>query len=163
MSFYGTIDALFAYAMPPSTEQRAVPSAGSRQSLEDLVHEKVGCLATILSDIQRDIKTRTQLSSLVLSHIDTYYCYLKSQLLDLYRWPLATSRVIDHRRFGIEKLLEALHREKRRELTECWQDIAKLRSEFRTWFKQYSDLVQRARLLVARAAPSEDATPRPLG
>ena len=156
MTFYGSLDAVFAYAVPRT--DRPIAVHGHRGSLDELIGGRVRALSDILKDIQTEIASRTQLSYLVLRHIDTYYCYLKSELHDLYRWPLGHHRSIDQRRIGIEKLLHTLHTEKRRELTQCWQDIARLRSEFRTWLKQYSDLIQRARLVLRTPAtpPKED-------
>ena len=49
--------------------------------------------------------------------------------------------------FRLERRLEALSGESRHERTRCWQDTARLTKEFRTWFKQYQDLVQRSRIL----------------
>jgi hypothetical protein len=160
MDFYGALDALFAYALPGAVQEQPVAvRSGRTASLEDLVRARVRCLSDILASIERDIRSRNQLSYLVLAHIDTYYCYLKSKLLDLYRWPVGRDRVIEQRRFGIEKLLEALHTEKRGELTARWQDIARLNSEFRTWLKQYCDLTQRAGMLIRQPESNPETEP----
>lgn len=160
MTFYGRLDSLITYAMPPAQEAPTRPPGSRMESLEALLLAKVRSLSDILRNVEHDIRSRQQLSYFVLAHIDTYYCYLKSKLLDLYKWPVGRYRSIEQRRLGIESLLERLHQEKRGELTQCWQDIARLRSEFRTWLKQYSDLTQRASLLLRQPTHEQNQSHR---
>ena len=148
MTFYGQLDALLAYAIPQRCETSAGATASPPTSLEALLQAKVRSLADILTSIEHDIRGRQQLSHFVLAHIDTYSCYLASDLLALYKWPVGRYRTIEQRRLGIERLLQQLLQEKRAEVTNCWQDIARLRAELRTWLKQYSDIKQRAQLLL---------------
>lgn len=117
-------------------------------SLESLLQEKAKCLASILEDILRDIAGREELSQAVLSDLEVHASRVKSLLLqtelsvDHRRWPYTTTR-----RQALEKQLDTLKEEKRRERVQAWQDKQKLKEEFRRWWKQYQDQKQRTRLL----------------
>ena len=81
--------------------------------------------------------------------LDIYkqYSYLKTKLFELYYWRIGLSRSVEGRRSALEQQLDALNLEKRNPQVLCWQDVAQLRRELRTWFKQYRDLVQRVRII----------------
>ena len=83
----------------------------------------------------------------MIYRIYQHYCYLKCKLFELYTWELGRSRNVEKRRSSLEQQLDALKQEKRQEQVHCWQDIARLRTELRTWFKQYRDLMQRVRMI----------------
>lgn len=122
-------------------------AAGGQNSIDQLLKEKVGSLATILGDIQHKIDRRYVLSSDVQSLIDQHYFYIKTKLLELRQWPIDGVRAIEQRRSGLEGTLDTLLNEKRREHVQCWQDIAELKREFWKWFKLYSDVAQRAQFI----------------
>lgn len=88
------------------------------------------------------------LSRLVLGDIEKDYCYLKTKLFELYTWQTGSSRTVESRRLGIERLLGDLNQKSRDEQVECWRNIAELKREFRNWFKQYKDLLQRVGLVL---------------
>lgn len=151
MELYGTIDSLLEYATPQSPEyfvNQPVPDDKQEGSLEDLLSEKVRTLSSILCQIGSEIKSRETLSLKAIEDVDQHYCYLKTKLFELYSWEVGRSRDVEMRRSKLEKQLDTLRQEKRQEPTQCWRDVAPLRREFREWFKQYSDLVQRIRLVL---------------
>lgn len=150
MAFYGTLESLIEYAPPGSLSELALQESQNKEpdALENLLTEKVRCLADILADISRDITGRAKLSENVICRIYQHYFYVKYHLLILEQWPIAGNRAIEQRRSGLEKQLDALLQEKRAEQVKCWQDIGKLKEEARRWFKQYADLAERVRLVL---------------
>lgn len=153
MHFYGTLDLLLKYTPPPSEHfsvQQSEEKKDNDLSLEGLLGAKVQCLSDILADIQHGIQGRKDLFENVIYRIYQHYCYLKGKLFEMYQWPINHSRAIETRRSGVEKQLDTLKQEKRKEQVQCWQDIAGLKKEFRVWLKQYSDLAQRVRLITGK-------------
>ena len=150
MPFYVTLDALIEYAPTPSEYSELQQHDDESDTLEDLLGGKVKRLADILGQIQHEVRQRGLLCEDVIQRIYLHYSYLKSKLMELYVWPLSGNRAIEQRRNGLEKQLDALKQEKRQEQVKCWQDIAVLKVESRTWQKQYHDLVQRVRLVLGR-------------
>ena len=152
MQFYGSLDSLLEYGnpQPPSyfKNQNSIENTEQKDPLENLLQEKAQCLADILGQIDLDIKSRKELSLNVIYRIYQHYCYLKSNVLELYTWELGRNRGIEIRRVRLEKQLDSLKQEKRQEQVQCWQDIAQLKKEFRTWFKQHCDLVQRVKIIL---------------
>ena len=73
---------------------------------------------------------------------------MKTKLFEVYSWELGKVRNVEQRCSGLEKQLDELNKQKRQEQVECWRDIAELKTEFRTFFKQYCDLIQRVRLVL---------------
>lgn len=114
-----------------------------------MLTSKVRTLSEILLQIEDDQRSRTLLSSLVLSHLQVHYTYLRSKLLELYEWAFGRNRTVDARRSSLEEALDALNQERRRERIQCWNDVAELRREWRTWFKQHADVDQRVKLLLS--------------
>jgi len=149
MPFYGPLEAVIEYA-PPVVAEAPNPQDGpdGKDSLEELLTNKVRCLADILADISRDITGRAKLSENVIHLIYQHYLYVKYHLLILEQWPIAGNRAIEQRRSGLEKQLDALLQEKRAEQVKCWQDVARLREEARRWFKQHSDLRERLAMVL---------------
>lgn len=149
MPQYGTIDSLLAYA-PRSTyvaDQETTPPR-QRASIEAFLAEKVRSLSSILEDIEWEARQRQRLSLGVLHQIYLHYTYIKAKLFELYIFPVAGNRAIEMRRSSLEKQLDALNVERRQEQVLCRQDVARLRQEFRNWFKQHADLVQRVQLVL---------------
>ncbi|MDA2925106.1 hypothetical protein MYX65_10750 [Acidobacteria bacterium AH-259-L09] len=120
------------------------------------MEEKVRSLAENLEQIEKEIRKRQQLSKNLIYQIYEHYCLLKSKLLGLYFWEPGANPSIEVRRSALEKQLDTLKQEVRKEQTQCWQDLSNLKKEFRNWFKQYCDLVQRVKLIT----PSEIGTDR---
>lgn len=152
MQFYGSLDSLLEYCNPqPSGYFKNLNQSEDNEqtdSLENILQEKVHCLSDILRQIVHDIKSRKDLSLNVIYRIYQHYCYLKSNLFELYTWELGRNRGIEIRRVRLEKQLGTLKQEKRQEQIHSWQDIALLKKEFRNWFKQYRDLVQRVKIIL---------------
>jgi len=98
------------------------------------------------------------LSQYVLYRIGQHYCYLKSKLFELYRFPMGGSRAIEQRRSGLEKQLDALNQEMRGEMVTCWQDVAKLRAELRQWWKQYEEARQRTAIVLGGRRSNQPRT-----
>jgi len=151
MPFYGTIEALLEY-VPHALDYLAVRQTARQENdmggLEGLLSEKIRSLRTILDQITLEIVERDNLSKNVINHIYQHYSYFKTRLLELYVWPLSSNRAIEFRRTTLEKQLDALKQEKRSEQVQSSQDIALLNSEFRKWFKQFSDITQRSKLVL---------------
>lgn len=148
MVLYPTLDSIL-YSLPKPAVPRNRSSRKEPESLEGLLEEKVRCLSEILRKILQDIDRRNDLSVDIIYGIEQHYCHLKSKLLRLEFWELGTNAGVDARRSSLERQLDALKQAKRQERVQCWQDISVLKKEFRTWLKQYRDLVQRARLISA--------------
>jgi len=152
MPLYGTLESVLEYAPQQLLNYFAIqetPKENEKpESLENLLEEKVQCLSDILSQIKQDIQSRKALSLNVICRIYQHYCYLKSGLFELYLWQLGANRSVETRRFGLEKQLDSLKQEKRQEQVKCWQDIAGLKIEFRNWFEQNCDLVQRVKIIL---------------
>lgn len=151
MPLYGSIDSLLAYAPPPISAYVADHQPTPRRqaaAFTSLMQEKVRSLSSILADIEHEAGQRQSLSADIIQQIYEHYTYLKSKLFELYIFPITGNRALESRRSALEKQLDALKQEDRRERVLCWQDVAALRREFRTWFKQHADLVQRVKLVL---------------
>ena len=150
MPFYGNLESLIEYAPPVSANALLANREEPKEpdALEGLLTSKVRCLADILDDINSDIAGRLRLSRNVIYRIYQHYLYLKSKLMELYLWPLSGNRAIEQRRAGLEKQLDLLKQEKRAEQVQRWQDVSRLKSEFRKWLKEYRDLAGRVNLIV---------------
>lgn len=116
-------------------------------ALDTILDDKVECFREILSDVQTDIDARRGLSSSLTQRTYQHYQYIKSALLELSTWPIDGNRAIESRRSNLEKQLDGLKQEARTEAATCWTDVAALKKEWRTWFKQYQDLMQRVSLI----------------
>ncbi len=153
MGLYGSLDMLLAYS--PSLTKKKVTEAtksgdgdSEQDSLETLLSDKLNSFKTILTDITSDIQKRKLLSEDIIYRIYQHYIYLKTHLMELYTVQIGSSFTFDFRRSSLEKQLDTLKHEKRAEQVICSQDIAKLKKEFREWFKKYSDLLQRVKIII---------------
>ncbi len=163
MPFYGTLEAILEYApkSPSYIEKHLTREPRKADGLETILSEKTESLRAILVDIERDIGSRAALSQKVIWQISQHYCYTKTKLMELYLWPLSANRAIEQRRGMLEMQLDALDQEQRKEQVQAWPDIAALKTEFRTWFKQYCDMAQRVRMILSGSAepvPRKDLT-----
>lgn len=149
MTNYGPQEFGLAYLVGSPTTKEAAPMTSSDSALDDLLGDKVQSLATILVQIQDEVAQRASLSTRVRRLIYQHYGYVKTKLLALDMWPLSSDRAIEQRRSQLEDKLDQLLHEVRREHIESWQDQARLRTEFWRWFKQYSDVAQRVRLVLS--------------
>lgn len=153
MDIYGTLEALLEYSPPEIADYPPLVEIPDDEnlstSLDALLGDKVTCLSNILAQIERDIHSREALSDQLFHHIEQHYCYLKTKLFELYTWTMGRNRSIEGRRSSLEKQLDALHQEKRLEQVKSWQDIESLKKEWRNWFKQYCDVVQRAKIILS--------------
>lgn len=127
-------------------------------SLEDFLEDKVQCLTDIIEHIQQEIRSREQLSQNIIHQTYEHYCLLKSKLFGLYFWEPGTNPSIDSRKSILERQLDALKQEVRKEQVQCSQDVSILNKEFRTWLKQYCDLMQRVRLVTGDGVRARDGT-----
>lgn len=125
-------------------------------TLETLLEEKLHSLSDILKKIEQEIQKRNDLSQHSIYLIYEHYCCLKSKLLPLDFWEPGSISSIDSRKAGFAKQLDKLKQEVRQEQVQCWQDISQLNKEFRNWFKQYCDLVQRVRLITGLKSESSN-------
>ncbi|MBI4127694.1 MAG: hypothetical protein HY459_01345 [Parcubacteria group bacterium] len=116
-------------------------------SLGNLFKDKFHCLSDILSSIEQEANSRRRLSEVLLVEIQSQYCYLKTKLFELYERGLGVNRNLDSRRSRLEIQLDKLNEESREERVRAWQDVENLSKEWRTWFKQYCDLVQRLKIV----------------
>ena len=149
MEYYVTLDSILNN-LPNHSKQKTPEIGKEPESLEKLLEEKVSSFVEILNQIEQDIRKRKDLSQSLIHQIYEHYCSLKSQLLGLSFWELGSNSSIDFRRSSLGKQLDVLKQEVWKEQTLCWQDVSNLKKEFRNWFKQYRDLVQRARLITGR-------------
>ena len=122
-------------------------SRSEHGSIGRLFAGKVSCLVDILSAIDSDASARMKLSGSVLVEIERQYCYLKTKLYELDTWGIGVNRNVESRRSKLEMQLDKLNQETRQERVQAWKDVEDLRKESRIWFKQYSDLVQRLRIV----------------
>jgi hypothetical protein len=152
MEFYGSIDSLLEYSLQRFPRyiavQEAQPEKEQIDSLEYLLQQKVDSLSDILAQIDRDIKSRDNLSKEVIEQIDHDYRYIKTKYFELEQWMFGHNRWVEQRRSALENQLDTLNQEKRQEQVQCWRDIAQLTREFRDWFKQYRDLMQRIKIII---------------
>ena len=77
--------------------------------------EKVNCLSSIISQINREIEQRMLLSGKLIYQIDYQYSYVKSSFWEAYQWQTGVNRSIDMRRNRLEQQLGQLLQEKRLE------------------------------------------------
>ena len=138
-----------ATSTPQYLTLHEIPGGTQEDSLENLVQDKIKCLAKILEQIEQGIESRKTLSATLLDEIENQYCYVVTQL-EL----LETAGNPQH--LHLETKLDALEQEKRQERTMAWRDTENLKKEFRTWFKQYQDIKQRAKLISPDRIPSQD-------
>ena len=129
--------------MHASPEILLAPSNWDSRKLRD----KTRTFVEILRQIEDETRVRKALFVKVVLDIYKQYSYLKTKLFELYYWGIGQSRSVEGRRSALEQQLDALNLEKRNQQVLCWQDVAQLRRELRTWFKQYRDLVQRVRII----------------
>ena len=143
MHNYWSLDYLLKSLQQPGLQK---DSDNRNSSLENLLGEKVLNLAEILGQIEQDIQHRRELSLRIIHDVEEHDCHLKTKLLQLKFWELGSNPSIEARRAGLERQLDFLKKARRQEQVTCWQDVSNLKREFRTWFKQYSELVQRVKL-----------------
>lgn len=93
----------------------------------------------------------------MLDDIQRTCCYVKTKLYELDSWPVGVNRSIESRRCRLEAQLDSLNRETHEGRVQLWQDVEELRREWRTWFKQYLDLVQRSRIVGVNFLPRPEA------
>ncbi len=117
--------------------------------LEQLIQDKLRTLVEIILDIEIEVRKRGELSLELIRGIERHYSYVKSKIFALECDPASESR-----RLTLEKQLDALHTEIRREQLQEWQDAQPLKRELRQWVKQYRDLKERTQLIVADALKS---------
>lgn len=123
------------------------PSPSS--TLDSFLLTKVDFLASLLSEIKREINERSDLSQDVINRIYHHYFYVNTKLLELSDLPVVSNRALELRRSTLESKLDELKGEKRGEQIQCWQDISKLRQEHRNWQRQHNDLVNRVGLILS--------------
>ncbi len=160
MTDYGFPDAWLSYLVvnPIKGAAKSGKEVRPDDGLANLLGDKVRSLASILSEVEQEVAQRVSLSASVRRLIYQHYSYVKTKLLELERWPLSSDRAIEARRSKLEDKLDQLLEEVRREHVQCWQDSARLKTEFWIWFKQYSDLAQRVRLVLAGEEMSDTPT-----
>ncbi|MDA2933461.1 hypothetical protein MYX82_03870 [Acidobacteria bacterium AH-259-D05] len=146
MEYYVTLDSILNN-LPDHFNQKTPENDKEPESLEKLLEEKVNCLTDILGQIEQEIQKRNDLSQNLIHQIYSHYCSVKSQLLGLSFWELGANPSIDSRRNALGKQLDVLKQEVWKEQTQWWLDVSNLKKEFRNWFKQYKDLMQRVRLV----------------
>jgi hypothetical protein len=153
IKFYGSLESLVEYSpnqlnsyYPRPDNRSDIPE---RDALDDLLQEKVASLSDTLAQIERDIKSRQHLSQQLLADISQHYSYLKTKLYDLDNWQFGRNRSVETRRSKLETQLDTLNQETRQEQLQCWRDTAQLTKEFRDWFKQYRDLLQRVNIILS--------------
>ena len=133
------------------------PSRYLTQALEDeasdglemLIQEKLKTLVDIILDIEIEIRKRGELSLQMIREIERHYSYVKSKIFAL-DWGAG----LENRRLTLEKQLDILHTEIRREQLQKWQDPQPLKQELRHWLKKYRDLKQRTQLITSRNSTS---------
>lgn len=128
----------------PSHQVRSELADGS---IEQILNQKVYCLSSILTDIQREIDQRKTLSRSVSQRIYAHYFYIKSKVFELAQWPVNGPKAIEQRRSNLENTLDTLLNEARREQVQCSQDVTHLKRDFWRWFREYCDLVHRAGMI----------------
>jgi len=146
MEYYVTLDSILNN-LPDHSKQKTPENDKEPESLEKLLEEKVSSFVEILNQTEQDIRKRKDLSQSLIHQTYEHYCSVKSQLLGLSFWELGSNSSIDSRRSTLGKQLDVLRQEVRKEQTQCWLDVSNLKKEFRNWFKQYKDLIQRVRLV----------------
>ena len=149
MPLYGTLESILLYAPELSLDEP--PSASRISPLEKILTEKVRALSSLLQQIQHEVRGRATLMDYVVYRIDYEYCLTRARLLEVLNWTPGASRSVDQRRSVLERELAVLNVERRKQQVEAWRDVAILQREFRTWLKQYSDLMQRVRLVVPQS------------
>ena len=129
---------LYAENKEIETEQ-----SGRQDIINQILGNKIEILQRILVDISSEITNRKKLSITLVKTIETRQLEYSADLYTLDFWPMGTNRHIDIRRNEIEKRIHQLEKEKRDRETERWQDIAVLKKEFRSTYKEYNDVLRR--------------------
>jgi hypothetical protein len=124
----------------------------SHDFLENILRGKIGSLADILAGIETAMQDRQLLSQNFFKKADEHYLYVKNKLLELSALPFGASPFIEARRTALEHEMDAITREKRNEMIQCWHDVNDLTKEFRLWMKQHNELRQRADLIMPTRA-----------
>ncbi|MDA2934255.1 hypothetical protein MYX82_07915 [Acidobacteria bacterium AH-259-D05] len=153
MEYYVTLDSILNN-LSDHPNQKTIQNHKEPESLEKLLEEKLNSLSDILKQIEQEMQARNDLSKNIIFQIYEHYCLLKSKLLGLSFWELGSNSSVDSRRSALGKQLDALKQEVRKEQIQCWQDVSNLKKEFRNWFKQYRDLMQRVRLVTGHKSDS---------
>lgn len=86
-----------------------------------------------------------------MREVDEHYCHVKSELFQIEDWRFGKYHVVfESDRSRLVGQLDILLHEKRTEEVQAWQDIAQLKRELRTWWKQYKDLGSRTKMLLPK-------------
>jgi len=149
MRFYGSLESLVVYSPKHpahSPKQRGDLENTEDGSLDALLLGRVNSLGVILGHVEKDMAQRKALSENILMRIYYQYCYVKSSLIKTYMFGAHSSSGYSLRS-KLEQQIFGLVQEVRTEKQKCWQDIARLNQEWRTWLKQYLDAMQRVRVI----------------
>ncbi|MFZ0429322.1 MAG: hypothetical protein WAO20_14475 [Acidobacteriota bacterium] len=116
------------------------------EGLEGFLESRVRAVARILDDIETDASNRQHLSDEVLAAIEDEAGALRSAVRTL-EAALLHDAGFHPLRQGLERRLEQLGAEARRERVTRWQDLAALKRELRQWLREYEKALERTRLL----------------
>jgi len=136
---------------PESHEQRPDISSLVDDSnlVNTLLEDRLNVLSLLLQDLRSEMVLRITLKDSLIERIDERMCYLTTRFYELD--PLQGSRNTEKLRNSVIQQLEGLEREKRDRATEGWRDIAVLKKEFRVSYKEFRDVLRRAKIVLQGA------------
>ncbi len=129
----------------------------SQNSLEELLGDRLRSMGDILRDLEHDIRSRQAISEILIKGLENQYLEIRSRMLELEVWPRGSVPWVENQRNSLDRQLDGLSHELRQESLNCWRDMAILKRELRTWFKEYIGLFQRTSLV----APNRSLPTRP--
>ena len=118
-------------------------SYNSQNIIEKHMNERLITLASILNDIQAELRHRISLKNTLVEQIDLSMCDLTTRLYQIQDLSPINSSSLNQ----LLMQLENLNAEKRARETEAWRDIAVLKREFRQWYKEFMAMQERAKIL----------------
>jgi hypothetical protein len=137
----------------PLTENSGPPPPEDSSRKEDdnlvnlLLEDHLKVLSQILKDVREEMINRIEFKDILIERIDERMCYLMTRLYELDPLLHRPGKIEGHRNEIIAEL-EGLEREKRDRATEGWRDIAPLKKEFRESYKEFRDVLRRAKIVM---------------
>ena len=120
--------------------------------LEILIGERERFLEGAINQLNQFSQERKHIDNLNVDDIENKIVYLNNRILDLQFWPMGmhpgTSLIVERRRSELEKSIERLEQEKRREKTACWNDLLKVTKDIHVLVKEYVELMIRKHIVL---------------
>ena len=115
---------------------------------EAMVAGKIRDIQALISQIENEIKERTDIDEKVLAEIQEEIMKVRNRLLEVEQFSGSVQSSHPFPRIDtLEKEVVALEGQKRFENVAFWRDLTSLRRELRIYMKELNDLIRKAKLV----------------